>query len=188
MVLYYFLVTDWAVTGEPVIVMAYESGVSFTPLFERDRKLLKFCERNGVLRQFSRVVCDTNPNPPKDMLAYFTRFLVEKQFMPVAWHVKAKFDDKFKGKTRFYRGLGVIMVLVGHRVACFLKGDSQLVHADQRPSVQRPPMPAVRTKQVSTAFVPCGANIFSAALRSQLPPRGRETPDARLSSTRRPSR
>lgn len=168
--------------------MENESGVSSTPLCERDRNLFKFCEKNGVLVQFSRVVCDTNPNPPKDMLAYFARFLAVKQYMQVDWHVKAKFDQRFKGKTRFYRGLGVIMVLVGHRVACFLKGDSPLVRGDQRPSAQQPPMPAVMTKQVCGAAIPCKAKIFGAALRSQLPWKGRNTPDAHMSGNRRSSR
>jgi hypothetical protein len=115
------------------------------------------------------------------MYAYFASFLAEKEYMPVASHVRQKFDDRFKGDTSFYRGYGIVMVLCGRRAVCFLRKKDRILNGDQRPKVVRPPMPAVQTKQVCGATVPRGANVFRAALRSQLPSRGRNTPDARMS-------
>lgn len=143
-------------------------------------RLVRECESSGALAMFSAVICGMNSRPPKDIKAYFTRFVTEAKFTLIDRAVLSAYKQKF-GRIVFVSALGVSM---GHRNGkpiCFVKTreiilnsprqrvpvrQPQVVHIDRAPA-RRPQVGQLERRVRGGAYVPHGNRIFDAALAGQ---------------------
>lgn len=181
--------------------MDHELSVKLTQLCRRDKKIVRFCQKEGTLEKYSDVLCALNPTrPPVDVQSSFCKFMCEKEYFRVAESVLLKYVRRFGKGLDFYRAFGIVMLMQNRKVIHFVAqrelnqelvttaSDSRLqlpvvgqrvnVTPNSTPILRRPQLPAYRN--IAGADVPSGATLFIAGLQSQLPSRGRPTANGYL--------
>lgn len=136
-------------------------------LSDWDHRILRDCRTNGVLEMFRATLASMSPTVPKDTYMYFLRFLGEKKAVRIPVEVQQGFVKQFGGRVDLYQACGIVMVVLGTdrdvpRHFVWVKNLNKL-RTTQRPVVERRSNP-----------------IFDAALRLELPSRGREMPHGHL--------
>ncbi|MEQ1561113.1 MAG: hypothetical protein ABL899_00155 [Nitrospira sp.] len=118
---------------------------------------------------------------------YFGYFLQEAEQIPVPRSLLPKLTEKFNTKVEFWRARGIVMIIFGTSAYCFMVAKKILAHyqdGEAPKSPQRRPssVPRVAVRSTNYGDIPTECPIFRAALRGQMPSRGRSTPDGRLST------
>ena len=144
----------------------------------REKRVIDQCVESGRIELFSQVLCGINSRPPKDMNAYFAKFVGEAKFVRVPRKTLGKFQHRFGSRITFWRGFGIVMIMGSdEEVLHFIPAKELEVVEPPRPQ----PIPTGCVFKTPLGYVPNAHKVFYAGLYSQVPDRGRKTPNGYLS-------
>lgn len=149
---------------------------------ERNDNIVRYAEANGTLAPFVRAYVAVHGSEPENALAAFEGFVRNMtHVLPAGVHrsIFEYFKKRYNGGVqRFYVGNGIAMVLYRRRAVAFFPSialRSGSLKANNHQNSNPPP-----TQSFRGAETPRHAGIFRAALASQLPSRGRPTPNGKI--------
>ena len=137
-------------------------------LSEWDRRILLNCRTNGVLEMFKCALASMSHTVPKDTHMYFLQFLGERKCMSVPIEVQQDFVRQFGGRVDLYQACGIVMVVL-------LEDPNTPRHFVWIKALKK-----AKAQKQPTFFERRSNPIFDAALRLQMPSRGREMPNGNL--------
>ena len=154
-----------------------DEAVGAVGMTNRDQNLIRYCEPNGTLPLFEKALLASGEVSAGDVRQRFISFVCDMRYMERN-EVPAWIYNKYKmvfdgGNVRFYRGQEIIMVLYRRKPRYFFPAKYLTAR----------PVPKVQESVFKTScgvMIPQGGKIFDAALKSQLPSRGRPTPDGQI--------